>query len=109
MGIGNVPIKMAATGSVCRRLFSSPVLWQWRTGRIQNTCLLREREKVCFRPWSGMSWLQLSSLRRASTAADPSVKSDSGSFGAAETATSSEKLLHLSDSCVEVRAWAAVL
>ena len=65
-------------------------------------CPLMEREKVCFRPWSGASWLQLSSLRRVNTAADPSVKLDSGSVGAAETATSSEKTLHLSDSCVEV-------
>ena len=49
--------------------------------------------------------MRFTALRRVNTVADSSVTSDSSSAGVAET--SSEKTLHLSDSCVEVSLWCA--
>ena len=94
---------MAASGSVCRRLFLSSSLWQWCMRGSQNAYPLLGKEEACSKPLcrrSGMSWMRFTALRRINNVADPSVKSDGGSAGATET--SSEKILHLSDSCVEV-------
>ena len=94
---------MAASGSVCRRLFLSSSLWQWCIRGSQNAHTLLGKEQMYFKPLcrrSGMSWMRFTALRRVNTVADSSVKSDSSSAGVAET--SSEKTLHLSDSCVEV-------
>ena len=94
---------MAASGSVCRRLFLSSSLWQWCMRGSQNAYPLLGKEEACSKPLcrrSGMSWMRFTALRRINNVADPSVKSDGGSAGATET--SSEKILHLSNSCVEV-------
>lgn len=94
---------MAASGSVCRRLFLSSSLWQWCMRGSQNAYPLLGKEEACSKPLcrrSGMSWMRFTALRRINNVADPSVKS---------TETSSEKILHLSDSCVEVSLWCVLL